>query len=123
MIDNVSMKNAMRWLFIFSLCLLASARSADARIIRIDIARTESPTFGGATFGDSGQYEKLIGRAFGEIDPADPRNRIIVDRDLAARNQRGMVLVPQTDADGNDLAGIRFPDIAVPLATYASEVG
>jgi hypothetical protein len=85
------MKNPMRWLFVFSLCLLASVRPADARIIRIDITRTESPTFGGATFGDRGQYEKLTGRAFGEIDPADPRNRIIVDVDLAPRNQRGMI--------------------------------
>ncbi len=91
MTGNVSMKTLMRWLFVFSFCLLASARSADARIIRIDITRTESPAFGGATFGDNGQYEKLIGRAFGEIDPADPRNRIIVDLDLAPRNQRGMV--------------------------------
>ena len=29
-----------------------------------------------------------------------------------------IVLVPRTDADGNDVAGIRLPDIAVPLATY-----
>jgi hypothetical protein len=28
------------------------------------------------------------------------------------------VLVPKTDADGNDIAGIRLPDISVPLATY-----
>jgi len=28
------------------------------------------------------------------------------------------MLVPQVDADGNDLAGIRMPEIAVPLATY-----
>lgn len=28
------------------------------------------------------------------------------------------VFVPKTDADGNDIAGIRLPDIAVPLATY-----
>jgi hypothetical protein len=28
------------------------------------------------------------------------------------------LLVPRTDADGNDLAGIRVPDIDVPLATY-----
>src|SRR5262249_44092007 len=27
-------------------------------------------------------------------------------------------LVPRTDADGNDIAGIRLPDVAVPLATY-----
>jgi len=28
------------------------------------------------------------------------------------------LLVPQVDADGNELAGIRLPDVAVPLATY-----
>jgi hypothetical protein len=28
------------------------------------------------------------------------------------------LLVPQVDGDGNELAGIRLPDIAVPLATY-----
>src|SRR5260221_11500074 len=27
-------------------------------------------------------------------------------------------LVPKTDHDGNDIAGIRLPDIAVPVATY-----
>jgi hypothetical protein len=27
-------------------------------------------------------------------------------------------LVPRTDADGNTLAGIKLPDIAVPTATY-----
>jgi hypothetical protein len=25
-------------------------------------------------------------------------------------------LVPKTDADGNDIAGVRLPDVAVPLA-------
>src|SRR6185503_243440 len=29
------------------------------------------------------------------------------------------VLQPQVDADGNDVAGVRTPDIMVPLATYA----
>ena len=28
------------------------------------------------------------------------------------------VFVPKADADGNDIAGIRLPDISVPLATY-----
>jgi Alpha/beta hydrolase domain len=28
------------------------------------------------------------------------------------------VLVPKTDADGNDIAGIRLPEVAAPLATY-----
>jgi hypothetical protein len=26
--------------------------------------------------------------------------------------------VPKTDADGNDIAGIRMPDVAVPVGTY-----
>jgi len=28
------------------------------------------------------------------------------------------VFVPKTDVDGNDIAGIRMPDITVPMATY-----
>ncbi|HEY2677965.1 MAG TPA: alpha/beta hydrolase domain-containing protein [Steroidobacteraceae bacterium] len=28
------------------------------------------------------------------------------------------VFVPKTDADGNDIAGIRLPDVSVPVATY-----
>src|SRR5262249_24121717 len=64
---------------------------AEARITRIEITRVESPTFGGASFGDVGQYEKLVGRAFGEVDPADPHNAVIVDISLAPRNSRGVV--------------------------------
>jgi hypothetical protein len=28
------------------------------------------------------------------------------------------VFVPKTDVDGNDIAGIRYPDVSVPIATY-----
>jgi hypothetical protein len=28
------------------------------------------------------------------------------------------MLAPATDSDGNDIAGVRLPDVAVPLATY-----
>jgi len=28
-------------------------------------------------------------------------------------------LVPKTDADGNDIAGVRIPEVAVPVATYS----
>ncbi|MDQ3011187.1 MAG: alpha/beta hydrolase domain-containing protein [Acidobacteriota bacterium] len=64
---------------------------AEARIARIEIIRVESPTFAGTSFGAVGQYEKLVGRAFGEVDPADPRNSGIVDLSLTPRNSRGMV--------------------------------
>lgn len=71
--------------------VLWGASLAEARITRIQINRVESPTFGGASFGDVGQYEKLVGRAFGEIDPTDPRNAVIADIGLAPINARGKV--------------------------------
>ena len=53
----------------------------------------EAPTiaFGGASFGNVGSYEKIQGRAFGELDPANPLNAVITDITLAPRNARGMV--------------------------------
>ena len=33
-------------------------------------------------------------------------------------HQTPAVFVPKTDADGNGIAGIRLPDVDVPLATY-----
>ena len=60
-------------------------------ITRLEISRVESPTFEGRSFGSVGQYEKLVGRAFGEVDPKDPRNAVIVDLNLAPTNANGMV--------------------------------
>ncbi len=60
-----------------------TAPFAEARITKIMITSTESPTFGGTTFGTVGAYEKLRGKAFGEVDPADPRNALITDIELA----------------------------------------
>src|SRR4030088_3120293 len=64
---------------------------AEARITKIEIKSTESPTFEGRIFGAVGAYEKLRGKAFGEVDPRDPRNAVITDIELAPRNARGMV--------------------------------
>ena len=68
-----------------------SAPVAEARIIRIEITSVESPAFEGRTFGTVGQYEKLRGKAYGEINPADPRNAVITDIELAPRSARGTV--------------------------------
>ncbi len=62
-----------------------------ARIVRIEITTVQSPTFGGRTFGPVGAYEKLRGRAYGELDPTAPQNAVITDIALAPRNGRGMV--------------------------------
>ena len=65
----------------------------EARITNVtwDPARSQSPTFGGLSFGSVGQYEKLRGTARGVLDPNDPRNKVIADIELATRNVDGMV--------------------------------
>ena len=63
-----------------SLCpvaVLGWAFLAEARVARIEITSVEWPTFEGRTFGRVGAYEKLRGKAFGEVDPDDPRNAVI----------------------------------------------
>jgi hypothetical protein len=70
---------------------LVAVPAADARITRIDVTTTESPTFGGYSWPGVGQYEKLAGKAYGEINPTDPKNSVIVDLNLAPRNANGNV--------------------------------
>jgi len=82
-----------------TLVVLSSAAAvAEARIVKLEITRVESPAFGGATFGGVGTYDRLVGRAHGEVDPAHPLNAIIQDIELAPRNARGMVAY-STDVD------------------------
>ena len=49
-------------------------------------------------------------------------NRIVVLDDWVAPqctpDNAYVALVPQVDADGNEVAGIRLPPLAVPVATY-----
>src|SRR5881396_3645185 len=73
------------------LVLLAWGTSVHARVTRIVIDVKTSPAFGGASFGAAGQYETIAGRAFGELDPNDPRNAIIQDIELAPKNVKGKV--------------------------------
>jgi Alpha/beta hydrolase domain len=75
----------------FGAALLAITHAAQARITRVTITKMESPAFEGRSFGNAGQYEKLIGRIAGELDPADPHNSVIIDIKLAPRNARGKV--------------------------------
>jgi hypothetical protein len=42
----------------------------------------------------------------------------IVTREPPKLGSAFPILVPQVDADGNEIAGIRMPELAVPLATY-----
>ena len=71
--------------------LMALSAPAEARIVRIVIEHRDSPAFKGQSFGETGRYERLTGRAYGELDPKAPLNAIITDLQLAPRNARGLV--------------------------------
>ena len=65
--------------------------AAMAEVTRLEILETQSPSFDGRSFGEVGPYEKITARAYGEIDPQDPRNTVIADIALAPKNANGMV--------------------------------
>src|SRR5262245_13142872 len=63
---------------------------SSAKIVRIEITSTE--VYDGARkFGDAGEYIRISGWAYGEVDPKDPLNGIIQDIELAPRNLYGRV--------------------------------
>src|SRR6266516_2916099 len=66
--------------------------SADARVTRIVIDRTEDCIARNATTCTTTDpnYESITGRAFGVLDPMDSHNAVITDITLAPRNH-GMV--------------------------------
>lgn len=74
-----------------ALCaLVLAAAPAGARLTEINVTAVE-PFAEGAAFGDAGAYERVKGTFKGELDPADPRNKVIVNIDKAPKNAAGRV--------------------------------
>ena len=68
--------------------------AATSRVTRVDITRRELFAEG-AVFGAVGAYEKLVGTATLELDPRDPRNAAILDKDAVPRVlKRGSLPMP-----------------------------
>ena len=59
-------------------------------ITRIVIKRRQ-PFAKGYEFPITGAYEKLVGKVYGEVDPTNRLNKIIVNVEKATRNRRGKV--------------------------------
>jgi Alpha/beta hydrolase domain len=59
-------------------------------ITRIAIKRRE-PFAKGYEFPITGAYEKLVGKIYGEVDPKNRLDKVIVNLDKAPRNKRGKV--------------------------------
>lgn len=73
---------ASRFASALALCLLLGSAATHANIVKLEITKVEpaGPT-----------HERITGYAHGELDPADPKNAVITDIELAPRNARGKV--------------------------------
>lgn len=71
--------------------LAIAAAPVQAHVTKIVITGRQSPAFGGYAWPGVGQYERISGKAYGELDPKDPKNAVITDIALAPRNAHGMV--------------------------------
>jgi uncharacterized protein (TIGR03437 family) len=66
------------------------ASVAAARVVTIQITSRTSFA-GGATFGTAGAYETVRGTITFQVDPTDPRNKVVFDLDKATQNSAGKV--------------------------------
>lgn len=79
---------------------VVAATAARAEVARVEVLKRSDLSYAG--------YEKLEGRVYFAVDPAHPRNRVIVDLDRAPRNAQGRVefsadfyaLRPKTGGNG-----------------------
>lgn len=86
---STSTRTAQR-IWMAAVVLMTWAHLAEARVVRF-VVESRTPFAEGASFGNTGPYERLVGFAYHEVDPTDPLNGIITDIDKAPRNARGQV--------------------------------
>jgi hypothetical protein len=70
-----------------AVCIAFAPFSTHARITRVEVIATGT----GESSPRAGLYEIIEGVAYGEVSPADPKNALITDIELAPRNARGNV--------------------------------
>ena len=108
------MRNWIRT-FIAAGLSITGASLARAEIVEIQMGAPE-PFANGATFGSAGGYVRIKGVAKGELDPKDPRNKVITDLDKAPLNAKGRVEY-ETDvfilrpADSAKVSGVIVYDV------------
>jgi hypothetical protein len=81
---------AVVYAYALACALVFVSAPALARLTTITITAVE-PFAAQTSFGAAGTYERVKGVFKGELDPADPRNAVIVNIDRAPRNANGKV--------------------------------
>src|SRR5689334_17852435 len=84
------MRHLLVWLVRPLLFVTVLVSTVQARVVRVDITSRDDID-NGKSFGDSGIYERITGKVYFALDPANPHNRQIVDLEKAPRNAHGEV--------------------------------
>jgi len=90
----------------------AYPRRDDGTLVSRDAAAASFPAIPDVRVPDDWAVPRLLGLGERFEDG-------IVDREPPSLGAAYAPLVPAVDADGNELGGVRLPEVAVPLATYA----
>ena len=104
-------KPCHHWIALATALLALAPTLSRAEVARVEIA-SRTDVANGAAFGPTGSYEQLVGKIYFSVDPANGRNRVIVDLDKAPKNATGRVemsadlaiLKPKDSTKGNGVA-------------------
>src|ERR1043166_5662947 len=84
------MRFRARVIWFLLIAAILGSLAAQARVVRVEIT-SRADLQDGKPFGNAGPYEKIVGRVYFAVDPANLHNRQIVDLDKAPRNAHGEV--------------------------------
>jgi len=83
------MLKTVRALYFLSACLIAAV-PLHARVLRVEVS-SRTDVLGGKSFGNTGAYERIVGRVYFSVPVSNPHNRRIVDLDNAVNLNHGEV--------------------------------
>src|ERR1700719_580101 len=107
---NRLLRHTARLALLMLICLIWPAL-AGAEVSRVEIA-SRRDVAAGRSFGSTGPYERIAGKIYFLIDPANKRNQVIADLDKAPKNAAGkiemsadlVILRPRDPSKGNGIA-------------------
>jgi hypothetical protein len=90
-------------------------RVSDGTLVPFDQASTGFPSIPGVVY--AGLVNASGVRDFGPL-VAENRGLVTLNPPVPVPGGEHVILVPKVDADGNDVAGVRVPQLEEPIATY-----
>src|SRR5256885_9702912 len=89
-------RHAAQLAFVAMIAGLLWPALAGAEVSRVEIA-SRRDVAAGRSFGSAGPYERMTGKIYFLIDPANQRNQVIADLDKAPKNAAGKIELSRSE--------------------------